>query len=309
MRTLRYRDETGSRTAFHYISSATGFDRFLTGNAPLKRYFLRNPQCFCKSPDSLCSATSRHIAGIEKVRVTWSLRDTDLKSRQTPQENHMAQQSAVVAFTSNVEPLTRARDWALTVETFELLLKHLNNDRDEAARKYVSLYSKLLNYFDWRGCDMPDWLADETMVRIARKISQGAVITNFQGFMFGVARNIAVEAYKQRERQQSILADLSRAASPDPDTVERDDLLTRLEAGLFKLAADDRELLLGYYSTNGDTNMKHRLDLAQREGISINALRVRVHRLRITLEKYVTGDVKDHRLETYPRLCAAKPTA
>lgn len=204
----------------------------------------------------------------------------------------MAQQSGVIAFPSGVASLKRAKDWTLTAETFDLLLKQLDDNRDEAAKKYVSLYSKLVRYFDFRGCSMPDWEADETMVRIARKIEQGVLITNFQGFMYGVARNIVIEAFKNREKQQNIFTDLrEEPASPDPGDQEH--RLICLQAGLCKLPAGDRELLLAYYTTCDDKNMKHRRELARREGISINALRVRVHRLKTTLEKHVTGDRED----------------
>src|ERR1051325_3470352 len=192
----------------------------------------------------------------------------------------MITQSVAVAFTSPAE-LATAREWTLTTNAFELLLKHFDDNRDEAARKYVSLYTKLTRYFDWRGCNMPDWHADETMIRIARRIEQGAIITNFQGFMFGVARKVAMEALKEREREQRILTYLSQAGSSDDSD---EDLLARVEAGLLKLTPTGRELLLAYYARNTALRRK----LAADEGISLNALRIRVHRLKAMLETYVT---------------------
>lgn len=203
----------------------------------------------------------------------------------------MTTQSVAVAFTSPAE-LATAREWTLTTNAFELLLKHFDDNREEAARKYVSLYTKLTRYFDWRGCNMPDWHADETMIRIARRIEQGAVITNFQGFMFGVARKVAMEALKEREREQRILTYLSQAESSD-GSLDHENLLARIEAGLLKLTPGGRELLLAYYTGGDDKNREFRRKLAANKGISPNALRIRVHRLKAMLETYLKPDLDD----------------
>jgi len=201
----------------------------------------------------------------------------------------MTTQSAVLAL-QQPEELTPARDWTLTATAFEMLLEQLDDNRDRAAHKYVSLYTKLTRYFDWRGCDMPDWHADETMARVARKIEQGANITNFQGFMFGVARKVVLEAAKQREKEQAILKYLCYVASLEDfldKLLDQDDLHSRLEAGLLQLTPKNRELLLEYFASSDEKNMEVRRKLAQREGISLNGLRVKVHRLKLTLETYV----------------------
>src|SRR5690242_1045255 len=183
----------------------------------------------------------------------------------------MTTQSLSLALQQPVDFAPR-RDWTLTATAFESLLKQLDDNREGAALKYVSLYTKLTKYFDWRGCDMPDWHADKTMTRIARRIEQGATITNFQAFMYGVARKIAMEALREREKEQTILTYLSRPAFFQ-DCHEEDDLLSRLEAGLRQLTPRNRELLLAYYASGDEKNMEVRRKLAEREGISINGLR------------------------------------
>lgn len=201
----------------------------------------------------------------------------------------MTTQNLAVAFQQPIE-LAAARDWTLTASAFELLLKHLDDDRDTAALKYVSLYTKLTRYFDWRGCHMPDWHADETMTRVARRIEQGAIITNFHGFMFGVARRVAMEVSKEQEKKQTTLTYLSLVASSH-DSPDQEELLSRLEAGLLKLNPKDRELVLAYYASSDEKNIEVRRKLAQHEGISINSLRVRVHRLRLILESYLNAEL------------------
>jgi len=205
----------------------------------------------------------------------------------------MLPQSAIVAFPQATESAATT-DWTLTPKSFELLLKELHDNPDEAARRYVLVYGKLMRYFDWRGCKMPDSDADETMTRIARRIEQGAKITNFHGFMFGVAKMVAKEALRDQEKQQKTLIFLSKAEA-DHGCMYPEYLFERLEAGLLKLPPDGRRLLISYYATTDDNNIKLRRELAQREGISLNALRVRVHRLRDLLRAYIEADLDDDR--------------
>jgi len=134
--------------------------------------------------------------------------------------------------------------------------------------------------------------ADETMDRIARRIEQGATITNFQGFMFGVARRVVIEALKKREKEQKLLNYLSQAKPYHPCN-HREYLMARIDASLLMIPPTGRRLLIAYYAPGDDKNMKLRRELAQREGISLNALRVRVHRLRAMLETYVKTDLDD----------------
>ena len=201
----------------------------------------------------------------------------------------MVPQRAFVASPKATESPTT--DWTLTPESFELLLKQFHDDLDEAARRYISVYGKLMRYFDWRGCTRPDWYADETMTRIARRIEQGATITNFQGFMFGIAKKMAIEALRDQEKERKILSCLSQVETSHGCAYE-ESLFERFEAGLLKLPPDSRRLLIAYYATGDEKNTKLRRELAQREGISPNALRGRVHRWKSLLEAYIAADLK-----------------
>ena len=196
----------------------------------------------------------------------------------------MTTQNLAIAFDATVEPLNTGVH-TLTANAFELLLKHLDDDREEAARKYVSFHTRLTRYFDWRGYSMSDCLADETMTRIARKIERGVAIVNFQAFMFGVARKVAIEASKAREREHKLVTSLSYG-EPSRDRLD-EEILASVDAALLKLTPSGRELLLAYYGTGDDKNMELRRKLAEREGVSLNALRIRVYRLKSMLEMHV----------------------
>lgn len=195
--------------------------------------------------------------------------------------------AAGAAYVGAVPESARTKEWELTKGALNNLLAFLDADPELAGRRYVALYGKLTKFFEWRGCAAPDVSADETLNRVARKIEQGAVITNFNGFLYGVARNVLNEDFKKRGEEQRRLADFARFVEAR-ETREPDGLLTCLESCLLTLPAGDRELLLAYYQ-GCPHRLTHRQELARRHGLSINALRVRVHRLRLMLEQRVTN--------------------
>jgi DNA-directed RNA polymerase specialized sigma24 family protein len=56
---------------------------------------------------------------------------------------------------------------------------------------------------------------------------------------------------------------------------------------LQKLRGDKRELIVEYYAKNKQAKIDHRAEMARRLGISVDALRVKAHRIRITLEECI----------------------
>jgi len=63
----------------------------------------------------------------------------------------------------------------------------------------------------------------------------------------------------------------------------RPDLLDALDGCLQSLRRDQRELVVDYYRESGRPKSDRRRDLAQRLGITVNALAIRVYRIRETL--------------------------
>ncbi len=64
------------------------------------------------------------------------------------------------------------KEWALTPEAFDTLLACLDRDRDRAAEKYEEIRNALITFFEHRGCLSPEEYADETINRVARRISE-----------------------------------------------------------------------------------------------------------------------------------------
>lgn len=178
---------------------------------------------------------------------------------------------------------------------FDRLLAVLDPDRDRAGERYERLRAKLITFFEWRGADTPEDLADRTFERVARKLDEGEVIREASpsGYVYGIARNILREHWSQRTREKSARRAVA-ASDPAADEEETADRRLRcLEACLAALRPRSRELILGYYEGERRVKIENRQALAERLDIPLNALRIRACRVRLRLEECVRKCLAD----------------
>jgi RNA polymerase sigma factor (sigma-70 family) len=187
------------------------------------------------------------------------------------------------------------RDPVIPPESFEEILAWLHPDRNEAANIYVQLREDLTRIFAWNKCADPDGLTDEVFDRVARKVHE--VRQTFEGdpklYFYGIARNLIKESPK-RTRKQVSLEDTDLPA-PDPEPEDESAVMREgcLNSCLQKLSAEKRELILDYYAKDKQAKIDYRNELARKMDISVETLRVRVHRLRGTLEKCIEKCLAD----------------
>jgi DNA-directed RNA polymerase specialized sigma24 family protein len=182
---------------------------------------------------------------------------------------------------------------------FERLLRALDPDRDRAGERYETLRRKLVRLFGWRGCLEAEQCADETLDRVARRLAEGAVVPDLFGFCHGVAMNVLHEHWRRVERQPASLEALPEVLVPavDPARVaqqreERGHAEARLgclDGCLAVLDAHAREMLLRYHPAEGGSARARRQLLAEELGVPLNALRIRVHRVRARLARCIEG--------------------
>jgi DNA-directed RNA polymerase specialized sigma24 family protein len=187
----------------------------------------------------------------------------------------------------------RKKDWVLTQEAFDRLLALLGEDRDRAGESYEAARSRLVRFFGWNGSDAPEELADETLNRVARKVTEGEEVRNLSAYLLGVARLILLETFKERVSERAALDALPAtitipAAAPDPTEPRR----ACLEYCLRSLSEENRELIVEYYSEEKRAKIQRRRGLAEKLGIPLNALRIRAHRIRAKLEECVRACVE-----------------
>lgn len=180
----------------------------------------------------------------------------------------------------------------LTGDEFEALLAQLApDDREKAGETYEMIRRKLIRLYEWRGCDGAEDLADETINRVARRLAEGVALKSNDpyGYFCGVAHLVYKEVLRRASRERRV-RDSSEWSPPIyfPEEEEPSDRrLDCLRCCLAKVPQNQRALLLGYHQ--GDNNIRNRKALADKLGIPLNALRIRVHRTRRKVEACVHG--------------------
>lgn len=181
----------------------------------------------------------------------------------------------------------------LTQAGFELLLARLHPERDQAGQKYELLRAKLLKFFAYRGCASPDQAADETVNRVARRLEEGEAIRaeDASAYFLGVARNVLREYWARPEGSWRPLDDIAPGdltAPPEPqDDEEGERLWACFDRCLGALDPNQRELVVEYYEWGRRQRIGSRKELCSRLGLTVNAVRIRAHRIRASLESCV----------------------
>jgi DNA-directed RNA polymerase specialized sigma24 family protein len=184
----------------------------------------------------------------------------------------------------SLSKVPRKSEWVLTQAAFDGFLAALDRDREKAGEKYEYIRLKLLKYFQWCGSDVPDIDADETINRVTRRIYEGQDIYNLTGYIYGVAKLVHAESLMRRNRMQAL---------DDASLIELSSIGVKIEVANYQeclerclgcLSDEDREVIIEYYRYQKTEKIDGRKRLAARLGISLNTLRVKMHRQRINLE-------------------------
>ena len=159
------------------------------------------------------------------------------------------------------------------------MLAWLDADRERAGEKHELIRRKLVRIFTCRGCPDPEELAAETINRVMRKIQD--IADTYEGdpalYFYKVAHYVHLESVRPKPESAPM-------PPPDPpEKVERE--YACLDHCMKRLPAKSRELVLQYYQQDKRAKIDHRKELADRLGIALNALRLRAHRIRASLQQ------------------------
>ena len=180
-----------------------------------------------------------------------------------------------------------ARDSAVPTENFEEILAWLDPDREVAATMYVQLRHDLAKIFTFRGCTDPEGLTDEVFDRVAKKILE--VRPTYVGdprlYFRAVANNLIKEDLKRAKTQVSLEEpELREPTTTESDEGNAEDMEECLRSCLQKFSTENRKLIVNYYAKEKQAKIDHRSELAQQLGISVETLRVKVYRIRVSLQ-------------------------
>lgn len=168
---------------------------------------------------------------------------------------------------------------ALTREAWEALLGRLGS-----AAEYEAMRRKLVKFFEWRGARPAEDLADITIDRVARKLGQGEEIRELPAYFYSVAKLVMLESGRREARESGELP-VQLAAPPEVDASTG--LTECFKECLTRQPAEARRLILDYYEEDKSAKFDHRRQLAERLGVQMNALRIRVCRIRADIEQCI----------------------
>lgn len=172
---------------------------------------------------------------------------------------------------------------------FEQFLQMLDEDRELAAEKYIALRSRLEKFFEWRNCENTEELTDIVFDRVLKKISEGEIIENADAYSISIAKFVLMENRRNVLKNEEFDENSREfTAEKEPENEEKDDKKFKcLNGCLAELPEDKRKLLVGYFETDKKTMISARKSLAEKVGLNLNSLRIRISRLKTKLEKCV----------------------
>ncbi|HVQ38902.1 MAG TPA: sigma-70 family RNA polymerase sigma factor [Pyrinomonadaceae bacterium] len=183
-----------------------------------------------------------------------------------------------------------AKERYINEEDFEALLAWLGADRDSGGGRYEGIRRSLTKIFLYRGFSDADEMADETINRVARNVKriQSTYIGDPILYFYNVANKLMMECGRKKLLQVPLDEERTDLISEPDDSAESTEVeFECLDRCLQKLEPDERALILSYYQEDKQAKIDHRKVLAREMNVDLNALRVRVYRIRARLEKCI----------------------
>lgn len=181
----------------------------------------------------------------------------------------------------------------MTLDNFDEMLAWLDPDHQKAAVKYEKIRGRIIKIYTNRGCHFADEIADETDIRVCRKINETVAKwkkgDNPALHFYRVAKYV----YLERLHPNPV-----RPAPPEPEPSEKKELLHAcLDLCLGQLQPQQRELILQFHEGEKGERIENRQRLAAAHGINTKALSLRAFRLHRALRPCLEECLKAHRFE------------
>lgn len=165
---------------------------------------------------------------------------------------------------------------AITDEALNKFLAWLSPDSVEAGQKYREIHACLVAIFIRRGYADAEEMADKTIDRVIRRIARDDSFKGEDYFPYFI--RVAYHLHVERQGQKSPVF------QPPPETDDSQELEDLcLERCLQRLGPGERELILQYYQDDKRAKIDRRKRLAEEHGLTVEALRLKIHRIRASL--------------------------
>lgn len=183
------------------------------------------------------------------------------------------------------------KNWSLTAEAFEHLLRWLDAGVDSQGQNYLAMRSRMVAYFDRKNCQNPDDLADDVLNRVGRRLEEEGDIQSETPakYCYTVARFVFMEQLRSPVLREVPIEDIDVRAGDDEANLahEREAAMNCLERCAENIEPAQRELIVRYYSGEKGEKIANRKKIAHELGVSLNALGIRAFRIREKLEACV----------------------
>src|SRR5258708_5193746 len=115
----------------------------------------------------------------------------------------------------------------LTAPAFSSLLARLDSDAERAGLAYEHLRRALVSFFGWRGATTPEECADETLDRLAVRLTEGVAVEDVARFAHGIARMVLLEHWRRPDARRVALPSIAPTVEDDSDQGVLADCLDR----------------------------------------------------------------------------------
>lgn len=177
-------------------------------------------------------------------------------------------------------------------DRFELLLNRIGTPEQYEALRY-----RLIAYFRWEQCRDHEYLADETIDRLAQRMAAGTDIANWSSYALGIARLVAKEHRASLLREAKLMHELAQQPSHGiyPDIAVPADDPADLNSCLERFTTLQKDQLLRYYVGERGLMGENRRAFADELALTPNALSNRMLRLRKLLIHCMSAKRKERR--------------
>ncbi len=187
-------------------------------------------------------------------------------------------------------------------EDFDKLLEWLSSDREKAGAEYENIRAGLVRLFQVKGCADPQDLADETINRVAVKLSRLDLSKNPKPIIIfhGFARNIFRETVSRTVKKEDQLDAETELPSNRGLFSQTDENESKgrecMKNCLQNLEESDRRLFVRYYCTNASSRAQSRQMLAEESDIKINVLQTKIYRMKLNLRDCIKNCLNENNL-------------
>ena len=173
-------------------------------------------------------------------------------------------------------------DGEIPPDPYEALFEWLGPTRDEGEKKYREIENRLFRLLLKKGCTDPEDCVAEAIDRVILKAPQ--LKDTYVGNPLWYFIRFAINVHKEHLHRKEVPFETVPDAVIQPEVDLAGECLREC---LTHLADDQRNLVLDYHVDIKKAKIDLHRSMAEELGLTTNALRLRVHRLRSALEKCV----------------------